>query len=192
LLKYGGERGEKMRNNYAEDFYEIFEALKLRDELLQDIRQLIKHKEIVGKSLEGGDRKQEFRNILLSLVEGKISLEESYSLVETDLSESASIYSGNKRVFPVGWGERLVRTSVSKFYNQAILLQILQSGKALCYIPHSKYENDDSPCTAFAGNQIDAMMLLNRIVDAYENGIFSDEIKIPNHPHCTHVVVPIE
>ncbi len=180
-----------MENNYAEDFYEIIEALRLNESILRDVRELIVDKEIVAKALEGGNRKQKFKEILLELVNDEISLEESYVLVEKELGEETSIHQGNKRVFSDGWGERLIRTNLSKFYNQAVLLEIIESGGRVCFIPYSKYEDPESPCTAIAGKENDANILLQRLVENYEEGNFTREIKIPNHPHCTHVVIPV-
>jgi len=143
-----------LKDNYAEDFYEIIEALRLNKSILQDVKELIVDKQIAAKALEGGNRKQKFKEILLELVNGEISLGASYVLVEKKLGEEISIHQGNKRVFSDGWGERLIRTNLSKFYNQAVLLEIIESGERVCFIPYSKYEDPESPCTAIAGKKM--------------------------------------
>ena len=38
-----------MENNYAEDFYEIIEALRLNESILRDVRELIVDKENVDQ-----------------------------------------------------------------------------------------------------------------------------------------------
>jgi len=180
-----------MRNDYAENFYEILDTLKIRIDLMEDVKNLIRTKNIVGKALEGGNRKEIFKDILILLVEGKIDLEESYNLVEEKIPRHTSPYRDNNRVFSDGWGERLVRTNLSKFYNQAILIKIVESGSSVCFIPHSAYENPDSECSRIAGSEYDAKVLLDRLMQSYEENNFTNEFKIPNHPHCTHVVMPV-
>lgn len=181
-----------MKNGYAENFYEIIETLELRSDILELIKKLIKEKEIVGKALEGNSRKEEFRKILLKLVNGEITLQESYEMVEKKLDRATSIYKDSNRVFAKGWGERLIRTNLSKFYNQAILLEITESGDSRCFIPHSNYEKPDSPCNSIAGKENDAERLLVLLVETYEENNYTNQVKIPNHPHCTHVVMPLE
>lgn len=179
-----------MKDNWAEDFYEILESLRLKDDLSQRVKQLIANKEIVGKSLKGENRKQYFRDILTDLVDGNISLEESYVLVETQISRNSSIYREDNRVFSDHWGERLVRTNLSKFYNQAVLLFMLDNGNTTCFIPHTSYEQGPR-CSLLAGQKHDARRLLQKLEQAFEEGVLSRDI-IPDYPHCTHVVIPIE
>ena len=179
-----------MRDNWAENFYEILESLRLKDELLQNVKLLIETKEIVGKSLQGGNRKQEFRDILTNLVDGNITLSDSYGLVERQISRSSSMFNGDNRVFPNNWGERLVRTNLSKFYNQAVLIYILNQGDTTCFVPHSQHE-EGTQCSISAGQIYDARSMLHKLEQAYEGGIFSREFKIPDHPHCTHVIIPV-
>ena len=91
-----------MRNSWAEDFYEILGSLKEKADLCETVKELIRTKKIVGKSLEGGNREEVFREILINLVEDNVNLDQSYKLVENKLSEATSIYKGDKRTFPSG------------------------------------------------------------------------------------------
>jgi len=191
VCKKSWQESEAMQGIWAENFHEIIEALRNNADLLQSVKNLIETREITGKSLEGGNRLCVFKDILTNLVDGNIGLEESYMMVETKISRYSSIHGSNNRVFPESWGERLIRTNLSKFYNQAVLLYILESGKDNCYIPHSKYEQG-SQCSYMAGKTHNAKEMLQKIEQAYEKGIFSKEFKIPDHPHCTHVVMPVE
>lgn len=41
------------------------------------------------------------------------------------------------------------------------------------------------------GHENDTKKLLDLLVESYEKGNYPKKIKIPNHPHCTHVVMLI-
>jgi hypothetical protein len=59
------------------------------------------------------------------------------------------------------------------------------------FVPHSKAEKADSPCSqGLAGANQDLPTLYDRLIANYRDGKFSDELKIPHHPHCTHTVKP--
>ena len=146
-----------------------------------------------GKVTEGGGRLDAFRSILLDLANGDATLDEAILRTQRDLPRHGSPHNGNNRVFPEGWAERLVRIQFSRFYNQAVLEQLRDEGAQSCFVPHSSAEDASSPCTqALAGANQSVAMLYQRLVDSYRNGKFSREPKIPNHPHCTHVVRPID
>lgn len=179
-----------MRDGYAEDFHEILTVLESNEFIRTEVLKLIDEKNVVGKVLEGGDRKQRFKDIMRQLVNGEVNLDDCYLKVEREVPRSNSIHANNNRVFSSNWGERLVRTNLSKYYNQFVLLKVLEDGESEVYIPHSRTESPDSPCSMIAGTNHNAADLLNKLVDAYEENTFSKEIKIPNHPHCTHVVIP--
>jgi hypothetical protein len=177
---------------YANDFFEIPAVVSVNESLRTKIEDLIKTRPTPGKALEGSDREDKFRDLLLQVLSGEISLQDSYLSIEQIIPTSNSPHSGNNRVFPNGWGERLVRIQLSRFYNQAILEELQNNNVAECYIPHSNHEASDSICTiGLAGKKANVSSLLTLLIDTYEKGNFRKELKIPNHPHCTHVVRPI-
>ena len=117
-------------------------------ELKQRVLTLIKEKPIFGKSIKGDSRVEEFRKILGELVNGNInSLEISYTEVESRLPRSQSIYVSDNRVFASGWAERLVRTHLSRFYNQSVLEELDEGGEEECFIPSSSSSNLSPRCT---------------------------------------------
>ena len=104
-----------------------------------------------------------------------------------------SKYATDSRVFPSGWAERLVRIQLSRFYNQAVLEMLIEKGKTQCYVPHSKHEELNTNCSKMlAGNTHEIKELYDKLIRTYENGVYDKEVKIPDHPHCTHVIKPLE
>lgn len=177
---------------YAQDFYEIVPALAQNIPLKSRTIDLIGSDAIVGKVTEGAGRIEALREILSKLVNDQITLHQSYSEVLRDLPQRASVHSSNKRVFSDGWPERLVRTQLSRFYNQAVLEELQQQGVTQCHVPHSSNESGDSKCTQYlAGDDHSVDHLHELLVASYRDGDFTRrQPKIPNHPHCTHVVSP--
>lgn len=177
---------------FASDFSEIPEALSNNPSLKERLLSLVSTKPIVGKVLEGGDRLNQFKKILASVVEGKITFEKALNEVESQIPRHTSIYSGSNSVFASGWAERLLRTQLSRFYNQAVMEEELSKGKTECFVPPSTTEKADSQCSLLlAGKVHDISHLHHLLVAAYENGNWSKEPKIPDHPHCSHVVKPL-
>ncbi|EOF5041503.1 hypothetical protein ACK1M2_003048 [Providencia rettgeri] len=178
---------------YASDFEEIPSALKNNLELRNHIISLIKTKNIVGKVTEGSGRLEKFRVILANLVNGQSTLAEAIATTNSELERYTSNYPDNNRVFAQGWAERLVRTQLSRFYNQSIMEIELSKGRTECYVPPSRNEDPSSNCSQIlAGKSHGISHLLNLLVSSYENGAWKDNTpKIPDHPHCTHVVKPI-
>lgn len=178
---------------FANDFGEIPSVLANNDDLRQAVLALVQTEPMQGKVTEGGNRLQAFRSILLDLVDENMTLEEAIRSTNAKLSPDTSPYASNNRVFPKGWAERLVRIQFSRFYNQAVLEWLRAKEVAFCFVPHSSREGDESACTQqLAGTRQSVEMLYHRLINAYANGTWSREAKIPNHPHCTHVVKPIE
>jgi hypothetical protein len=177
---------------YASQYSEIPAAflanVKTRDRALV----LIGREAMPGKVSDGGSRLDDLRLMLSQVVSGEMSPNFACSEIERLLPRSQSMYSANNRVFPNAWGERLVRTQVSRFYNQAVLELEIENGAKTVFVPHSSEEDGNSPCTQLlAGNHHDCGELLARLVRAYAEGDFKMlEPKIPHHPHCTHVVSP--
>jgi len=181
-----------MSDLYANDFTEISSVLSANTELRKAVLDLIDDQPIAGKVMEGGDRLEKFRAIMKELVQGEIDLPEAYHRTEIDLPRHTSIHSSSNRVFCQNWAERHVRTQFSRFYNQAVMEKLLAEGHTQCFVPHSSIEDPGSPCSLqLAGGSHDLKTLYDWLVRSYADGEWVQEVKIPNHPHCTHVVVPV-
>lgn len=176
---------------YANEFNEILIALNSNSELRRRVVELIQDKPILGKSIEEDTRVNKFREILTELVDGNISsLEESYAKVESVIPRNESRYYSDNRVFASGWAERLVRTQLSKFYNQAILEELKDRGEEECFVPASSSHNLSSRCAIIQNETYKVEELLQNLIENYENGEYDSSIKIPEHPHCSHVIRP--
>lgn len=177
---------------YASEFSEIPQALHNNPTLKNYMLSLISDKKISGKALEGGDRLEKFRLILAKLTKGELLLNEAVRTVETQLSRHTSIHAGSNSVFASNWAERLVRTQFSRFYNQAVLETEVKKGNSECFVPPSSQEQASSQCSQIlAGRSHDISHLLKLLVTSYEDGNWDKTPKIPDHPHCTHVVKPL-
>jgi hypothetical protein len=124
-----------MSDILASDFTEVLTVFSQNDELRNAALALIANQPMPGKVTEGEERLEEFRVILTDLVNGQIDLTEAYERTSVDLPRQASPHSGNNRVFPDGWEERLVRTQLSRFYNQAVMEKLLSEGENECFVP---------------------------------------------------------
>lgn len=178
---------------WAQDFFEISDAVNNNSELEERILDLVETEPIHGKAIEGGGRTDALREILTQFFNGEIELREAYAAVSTELPRRESPHSGNNQVFSRGWEERLIRTQGSRFYNQAVLQLLLEGGEEECRVPHSDHEDPDTKCTLIlAGGTEETEVLLERLERTYSRADYHDEVKIPNHPHCTHTITPIE
>lgn len=84
-----------------------------------------------------------------------------------------------------------MRTQLSQFYNRAAMEKLRAAGYDRVFVPHSIAEKPESPCSqGLAGANQDLSTLYDRLIASYRDGKFSDELKIPHHPHCTHTVKP--
>jgi len=177
---------------YASEFNEIPNALSNNVELKDKMLSLIAGKKIAGKVTEGADRVEKFREILSQLTRGEFRLDDAIRAVEANLPRYTSIHSGDNRVFASGWAERLTRTQFSRFYNQAVLEIETAKGHNECFVPPSSQEQASSQCSqVLAGRSHDVSHLLRVLVTSYEDGIWDTTPKIPDHPHCTHVIKPM-
>ncbi|WP_135855285.1 hypothetical protein [Halorussus salinus] len=175
---------------WAEDFYEIPEAVTANEELQNNILDLVNEQPIHGKVTQGGNRTESLREILREYFRGETNLEQAFQEVSSELPRHESPHASNNQVFAKGWAERLVRTQASRFYNQAVLLLLQERGDQTCFIPHSSEEDVSSDCTQMlAGNEVEIELLLNRLRRAHVDGEWHEEVMIPDHPHCTHTVV---
>ena len=180
-----------MTTPYAEDFGQIAAALAENHDLREAVDTLAADEPMPGKVTEGGERLATFRRILRDLVSGHIDLREAYRRTEEELPREDSPYAHDNRVFPHDWGERLVRTQLSRCYNQAVMEELLAAGETTCHVPRSQAESIESRCSQeLAGGNYDLQVLYDRLIQSYRDGQWSGEVKIPNHPHCTHTVTP--
>jgi hypothetical protein len=129
-----------MTSRYAEDFTEIPTVLNQNPGLRAEMLALIRDQPMPGKVTEGGARLEDFREILTDLARGDIDLSRAIWRTEAELPQQASPHQHNNRVSPTGWAERLVRTQYSRFYNQAVMEQLLARGETQCFVPHSTIE----------------------------------------------------
>jgi hypothetical protein len=178
---------------FAKEFRDITATLSENTELRDAVLTLIDEQPVPEKVTEGGDRLLRFKEILKRLVRGEIRMADAFYQTELELPRESSFYAANNRVFPSGWAERLVRTQFSRFYNQAVMEQLMPEGQAQCFVPHSSEEDRGSKCSMnLAGGAHDIKVLYNRLIDSYARGNWSGHLKIPEHPHCTHVIAPVE
>jgi len=177
----------------AKDFSEILNVLAGNNELRAEVSQLMGSKPIHGKCTEESARLAIFRKTIIGLASGRLSsLEAAYEEVEEKLPPSTSIHGGNNRVFPHDWAERHVRTQLSRFYNQVVMERMMKNGKSECFVHHSSLEDPSTPCSRLlAGKKHEVKELYDRLIKNYENGNWDNNVKIPNHPHCTHTVFPV-
>ena len=177
---------------YAKDFYEISESLTENPALKRKALDLVQYEPIAGKVTTGGERLVDFREILIDFFDSKIDLNDAITETETKLHRNLSMYSADNRVFAKGWAERLVRTQVSRFYNQAVLEMIIENGSDQCSVEHSANEDQNSKCSLqLAGTTHSASVMLDRLKSSYGDGNWGRELKLPEHPHCTHTFSPV-
>jgi hypothetical protein len=176
---------------YANDFSEIPAALANNEAIFSRMLELVTKDPILDKAVEGSSRLAHFRGVLERLTIGKKNIHQAIREAEERLPRDTSPHAENNYVFASKWAERLVRTQYSRFYNQAVLEQLLAEGKRRCRVPHSKSESRTSPCTVhLAGTTQMVKTLHDRLIRTYHLGESSEQPLVPNHPHCTHVVIP--
>ncbi|MCD9491389.1 hypothetical protein GLP30_11830 [Photobacterium phosphoreum] len=181
-----------MTASYAKDFHEIPESLTNNYSLKRKALDLVQSEPIAGKVTTGGSRLEDFREILIDFFDLQIDLDAAIAETEHRLPRQHSMFSGDNRVFASGWAERLVRTQVSRFYNQAVLETIIESGSDDCFVDHSSSEQALSKCSQqLAGANHSARVMLERIKSSYGDGEWNNERKLPDHPHCTHTFSPV-
>jgi hypothetical protein len=174
----------------ASQYSEIPDAVARNATLRDRALHLIGREPIAGKATDGGTRLDDLRTLLAGVFKGEISATAACSEVERILPRGQSMHLSSNRVFPDGWGQRLVRTQVSRFYNQAVLELAIEANEETVFVPHSSEEEGASPCTQLlAGGHHNCRELLSRLTRAYSDGAFTmRDAKVPHHPHCTHVV----
>jgi hypothetical protein len=180
-------------SQFADEFREIPTVLSSNTALRQLVIDLIKSEPIKGKALEGGNRVEVFREVLLNLASGTLDLDPAYAETEKRIPRAESPYSASNQVFAKGWGKRLVRSQYSRFYNHAVMKFLIDKDEVECFVPHSTEEKPDSNCSLYlAGKKHKVKDLYDMMIAGYHYDNWSKLPKIPDHPHCTHVVKPLQ
>jgi hypothetical protein len=184
--------GIKLSIMWAVEFKDIPATLVARADLRARMHQLLAGN-IPGKATEGAERLQRFRSLMASFIDGEATLNQLIQGVSVQLPRELSNHSGSNRVFATGWEERLVRTQVSRLYNQAALEALQSMGCEQCYVAHSSEEMPSSRCSReLAGRVHEIGPMLATLVRTYVEGNFTEiGPKIPEHPHCTHACSPV-
>lgn len=181
-----------MNRSYANDYKEIPAALAHNDPLRRRTVALVESDPILGKAFQGPGRTEAFRDILRELALGRLIEGQAIRRTNRELPRHQSPHAASNRVFPSSWEERLIRMQFSRFYNQAVLEELIERGEEHCFVEHSSAEDSDTPCsTVLAGRTHRVEHLHRLLVEAYAQEQYSREPRIPNHPHCTHVVRPL-
>jgi len=178
--------------NYASEFNEILTALSNNSTLRTKVIGLIETKPINNKAIEEKEREEKFKSILKTLVNRDIlGLEYTYTKISENIPASESKYANNPSVFSKDWEEKLVRTHLSRFYNHAVLEELQENGKLECFIPSAESEFQNFSCMHAKDTTCNINELLQNLIDHYEFGKNNASLKIPEHPHCNHVVRPL-
>ena len=143
-----------MPGPYANDFTEIFAILAANQPLRVAVDALAATEAMPGKATEGDQRLVHFRAILRDLIAGNVTLTQAYQLTAQQLPQAQSQHGGSGRVFAAGWEERLVRTQLSRCYNQGVLNMLAAEGITSCFVPHSSAEQANSRCSLELAGQI--------------------------------------
>ena len=85
-----------------------------------------------------------------------------------------------------------MRTHLSRFYNQAVLEELNENEEEECFVPTSDSSNLSSKCARLENLNYKVKNLLQNLINSYDLGKYDDSIKFPEHPHCSHVVKPLE
>lgn len=180
-----------MTKKWARDFKDIPITLNVRPDLRARMHQCLED-HMPGKALSGGDRSDQLRVILRELIDGRFTLGDAIAEVGRRLPREKSLYRDDNRVFARGWEERAVRTQLSVLYNRSVLQELRNDGHTRCFVHHSSDEHRESPCSRLlAGLEHDIDQLHQKLEDNYIREQWSRDPKIPDHPHCTHVVSPL-
>jgi len=176
---------------WASHYLEIPEAIRSNDALQTQIADIIPGRPIYGKRVEGGNREQNARDILIDFFDCKIEYQEAYERVLQELPRRESPHSHDNNTFSSDWNEALIRMQAVRFYNHGAFLQLKELGYSECYIPHSPHEDRGSECTRkLAGNTWEIDPLLNRLKERYDNENYDTPVTIPSRPNCTHTPIP--
>src|SRR5690348_9700536 len=125
-----------MMLNWANEFREVLSMLPERPDLRERMVGLLAQ-DTWGKVTEGGDRLSRFRHIMADIIKGELTWAGAFHELAHQLPRNESKYAASNHVFCSNWEERLHRTQLSRFYNQAVLEYLVAAGESVCFIPHS-------------------------------------------------------
>lgn len=177
---------------WATYYDEIADAVAANDDVRSHALRLIPQEPIQAKSLDGGTRTNDFRDILTEIFKGNIDQDAAEERVWATLPPSESPHHGNKQLFHKQWAERLLRSQVGRFYNQSVMELLDEQGETDCYVPKSPRQYQDSKCTQLlAGRQQPLGELLKYLYLQQREEKWEEGVTIPGHANCTHTVVPL-
>lgn len=179
---------------WANHFFEVPDALAANDKVRETSIKLVGSEPIHAKAVEGGDRKDRFREILRAFLDTDLTYAEAKERVRTDLPKSGSPYSHEtSTTFNEQWVDRLVRSEGNRFYNHAVLLVLQDSGEDRCFIPSFDDENPQKKCTRLlAGTEQSIDEMLENMRRAYRNEEWGSFPRIPYKPNCRHTITPVQ
>lgn len=181
----------RMHRHWAKEYSHIPATLSVRD----DLRNIMKRnslQQMPAKVTNGQGRLDQLRGILARMIDGAIDQREAIVAVDQQLPRSSSPHAGENRVFPHGWQERVIRTHFSLLYNQAVLELLAGEGETHCFVGHSSEEELTSPCSVHLAGRVHEIATLHaRLLNSYVRNQWTGEPKVPDHPHCTHVVMHV-
>ena len=180
--------------SWANYFFEVPDALAANDEVRETSVELVDSEPIHAKAVEGGDREEQFREILRAFLETDLTYVEAKERVRTELPRSESPHSHEtSTTFNKQWVDRLVRSEGNRFYNHAVLLVLQDSGEEWCYIPSFDDEDRQKKCTRLlAGTEQSVDEMLENMRRAYRNEEWDSFPRIPYKPNCRHTITPVQ
>lgn len=173
--------------NYASAYSEIDSAISTNIAVKNEMLRLLSSiPQLAGKALQVQNNSSTFKALLNDYLQGTKTLAQLHS------GMSSMSTTADNRTFATNWETRLIETTINFLYSHSVGTVLLALGQADCHVPHTNTEQGNSHCTAnMAGRNFNIPTILATNYGAYVNGIFVvPQDKIPNHPHCSHVVAP--
>ncbi|WP_233565581.1 hypothetical protein, partial [Halorubrum sp. Atlit-26R] len=173
-----------LMTTWANSFFEVPDALAENDEVREISVELVDSEPIHAKAVEGGDREEQFREILRAFLGTDLTYEEATERVRTELPRSESPHSHEtSTTFNKQWVDRLVRSEGNRFYNHAVLLVLQDSGEERCYIPSFDDEDRQKKCTSLlAETEQSVDEMLENMRRAYRDEEWGSFPRIPYKP----------
>jgi hypothetical protein len=115
---------------WATGHADLLETLVNRSELKRLMLHLIATERILEPELETPHRLGEFRRLLTAFLRDRSSdLTLVATRLESRLSPQDAVYRHSAGLFEPGWGARLLRRQLLRFYNQAVLRTLTDDGR---------------------------------------------------------------
>jgi hypothetical protein len=137
------------------------------------------------KALRLPEAKKNFKEILYSLYTSSITFEQACHRTEQEIVTPPD-YRKIRR-----WGERLVRTEMSKIFTLGYGDYLLSIGERECFIPHTKLDESEECLRVIAGRRFSIELIQMNI---YKNYGLRPPIHptVPLHANCRHIITKIE